>query len=83
MLNGLFIYDILILYRYALIAVTGFLVYGFDVNILVSKDISNYPGNYTSLILSALIVVGVACTVAPVISILASIPEEMMVREML
>ena len=62
-----------------MIACTGYLVYGENVDILVSKDIAKYPGNLTSTILTFLIVLGVACTVAPVITIVASIPEEMFV----
>jgi amino acid permease len=63
---------------YASIAIAGYIVYGNNVDVLVSVDISRWPGGIISTILTSLIVAGVLCTIAPVISVLSSIPEEML-----
>ncbi len=55
---------------YAAIAAAGYLVYGDTVDVLVSVDISNFPGGWVSTLLTSLIVSGCMCTIAPVISIL-------------
>lgn len=65
----------LMFFIYTVISVAGWIVYGNDVNIIVSNDILWWPGGLLAMFLTGLIIANVAAAVSPVTAILCEIPE--------
>lgn len=60
---------------YAIVSLFGYLSYGKDVHVLVSQDVSDWPGSIVSTILTLFIILSLFSAISPVITVFSELPE--------